>query len=148
MTISRRFWLWFRWVSAISNHCDSDLRCGHLSAGCPFFQSGLHRCFTIAVASLFPMVNLLFRSAWSTVRQAVRDQLGPSWSQYGQVELTWPSWSSFCCVFSFLDQLGPSWSSYSSTLSHLSCPTSRNIAILSLRYPYHAISVSPKSLPN
>ena len=38
------------------------------------------------------------RSARSTVGQGVRDQLGPSWSQLGQVGPTWPSWSSFCCV--------------------------------------------------
>ena len=39
-----------------------------------------------------------FWSAWSTVGQGVRDQLGPSWSQEGQLGPTWPSWSSFCCV--------------------------------------------------
>ena len=56
-----------------------------------------------------------FRSARSTVGQGVRDQLGPSWSQYDQVGPTWPSWSSFCCVLPFWKstfvQLGPSWSS-------------------------------------
>ena len=60
-----------------------------------------------------------FRSTRSTVGQGVRDQLGPSWSQHGQVGPTWPSWSSFCCALpswkSIFDQLGPSWSS---TLSH------------------------------
>ena len=80
-----------------------------------------------------PKTNL--KSARSTVGQGVRDQLGPSWSQYGQVGPTWPSWSSFCCVLpswkSTFDQLGPSWSS---TLScSIPCtpdnPKSRNTRV-------------------
>ena len=46
--------------------------------------------------------------------QGVRDQLGPSWSRYGQAGPTWPSWSSFCCTLpsykaplTNLDQVGP-----------------------------------------
>ena len=65
------------------------------------------------------MVAKLLRSARSTVGHGVRDQLGPSWSKYGQAGPTWPSWSSFRYILpsqkNTFDQLGPSWSS---TLSH------------------------------
>ena len=42
----------------------------------------------------------LLKSAWSTVGHGVRDQLGPSWSQEGQLGPTCPRWSPFCCVLS------------------------------------------------